>query len=252
MDRDDDLWDQKAKDWHIQVGEQGDRNRRFNSDPFLWRYLGEVEDLSILDAGCGTGYLSRLLQQKGARVTAVDFSPKMVDLARELSNSNKGPSIQFYVDSCSQLSQVSDTSVDKIVSNYVLMDLEDLQGAARAFFRVLKPGGIAVIVITHPCFPQSDFSQIREDGSVHYRWDFPYYESRKLREGPWKHFTSDFTWYHRPIRDYFQEFLKAGFNVLNFDEPVVPDPPPEDFDNQEPVRNYRMRPNSVIFLLQKP
>ena len=32
-------WCQKAQDWDIQVGEEGDRNRQENSDPFLWKML---------------------------------------------------------------------------------------------------------------------------------------------------------------------------------------------------------------------
>ncbi|OLS22698.1 MAG: hypothetical protein HeimC3_29720 [Candidatus Heimdallarchaeota archaeon LC_3] len=53
-------WDEKAEDWHIQVGDDGDRNRLYNSDPFLWEFLGDdIKGLNILDTGCGTGYLGR-------------------------------------------------------------------------------------------------------------------------------------------------------------------------------------------------
>ena len=39
----------------------------------------------ILDAGCGTGYGTRLMQKKwpGARISAVDFAPTMLEIARE-------------------------------------------------------------------------------------------------------------------------------------------------------------------------
>src|ERR1700733_6469106 len=76
-------WDQKARDWHVQVGTDGDRNRRLNSDPVLWRFAGEVRGLDVLDAGCGTGYLAIKLVRAGARVHAVDFSPAMIEVARE-------------------------------------------------------------------------------------------------------------------------------------------------------------------------
>ena len=51
-------WDAKAEEWAIQVGDEGDMNRRYQSDPVLWRMLGEVSGLTVLDAGCGTGYLA--------------------------------------------------------------------------------------------------------------------------------------------------------------------------------------------------
>ena len=52
------MWDAVAADWQLQVGDTGDANRRLNSDPVLWEFLGDVTDLDVLDAGCGTGYLS--------------------------------------------------------------------------------------------------------------------------------------------------------------------------------------------------
>jgi predicted RNA methylase len=36
--------------------------------------LGEVAGLRVLDAGCGTGHLSRALTRRGARVVGVDVA----------------------------------------------------------------------------------------------------------------------------------------------------------------------------------
>jgi len=47
------LWDQKAEDWHRQVGDDGDLNRRLNSDPVLWRFLGSVGGLDVLYNNAG-------------------------------------------------------------------------------------------------------------------------------------------------------------------------------------------------------
>ena len=37
----------------------------------------------VLDAGCGEGYLARVLAARGARVTGIDLSPRLVELARQ-------------------------------------------------------------------------------------------------------------------------------------------------------------------------
>lgn len=48
-------WDEKAVQWKKLVGQRGDNNRFFNSDPVLWDFVGAAEGKSVLDAGCGTG-----------------------------------------------------------------------------------------------------------------------------------------------------------------------------------------------------
>ena len=39
------LWDHRAKDWDIQVGDDGDSNRILNSDPVIWSFAGNVAGL---------------------------------------------------------------------------------------------------------------------------------------------------------------------------------------------------------------
>ncbi len=240
-------WDAKAREWAIQVGDDGDENRRYQSDPVLWRMLGDPAGLDILDAGCGTGYLSVALARRGARVIGVDWSARMIEVARERS-SELGIRLDLRIDSCSELATVADASIDAIVSNYVLMDLPDLDGAARSFHRVLRPGGRAVLIFTHPCFGAPGWGRMG-DGSTIFRWDRPYFEEFEIIE-EWGHFTTPFIAYHRPLSRYWRAFGAAGLRVLDFDEPTVADPPPPGVDRQR-ARRFRMFPNSVAFLLQK-
>jgi SAM-dependent methyltransferase len=63
-------------------GADSDSNRRLNSDPLLWEFAGDVRGLSVLDAGCGTGYRSKRLRDRGSLVTGVDIAERMVEIAR--------------------------------------------------------------------------------------------------------------------------------------------------------------------------
>jgi hypothetical protein len=66
-------WGRFAHEWADGYTEYGDLNRQHVVDPVIFRLIGSVEDSEILDAGCGNGYLCRLLAKKGARVVGVDI-----------------------------------------------------------------------------------------------------------------------------------------------------------------------------------
>jgi ubiquinone/menaquinone biosynthesis C-methylase UbiE len=238
------FWDRVAEDWNQHVGMDGDANRILNSDPVLWAMAGDVHGRDVLDAGCGTGYLSARLRGQGARVVGVDLSEKMIQIARD-----QHPDIDFRVDSISELTAVGDAQFDLVVSNYVLMDIPDLDSALRNFARVLRPRGAAVAVFSHPCFPQGRATQ--RDGQVTYVWSFPYFERRKRVDPPWGRFTSEFIWFHRPLSDYWKAFRDAGFRVVEFEEPHAR---PERYylaSNPEKLHQSQQRPYSVAFRLER-
>jgi ubiquinone/menaquinone biosynthesis C-methylase UbiE len=246
LERTRDFWNRVAGDWRIQVGDDGDNNRQLNSDPVLWAFAGDVRGLEVLDAGCGTGYLSRKLRNRGARVTGVDFSERMIRIARAAA-----PDIDFRVDSCCELATLDDAAFDLLIANYVLMDLPDLPAAMAAFHRVLKPGGAAVVVFSHPCFPQGRATASGDGTEISYHWSFPYFEPTPCTDPPWGHFRSEFHWFHRPLSDYWKAFTAAGFAVVDFEEPRLT---PERYHlagNEKMREKCKTRPYSVAFKLQK-
>jgi SAM-dependent methyltransferase len=54
------------------IGPEGDFGRRALLNPAIFRLLGDVRGQTILDAGCGNGYLSRLLADRGGTVVGVE------------------------------------------------------------------------------------------------------------------------------------------------------------------------------------
>jgi len=50
--------------------------------PVLLDLAGDISGLAVLDAGCGAGYLSRILAARGAHVTGVDIAARLVAHAR--------------------------------------------------------------------------------------------------------------------------------------------------------------------------
>lgn len=240
------FWNRVAHDWDIQVGDEGDSNRILNSDPVLWDLAGDVAGLNVLDAGCGTGYLSRKLHERGANVIGIDFSERMIEIARA-----KAPGLDFRIESCSDLGSVENGSIDMVIANYVLMDTPDLDGAMGAFHRVLRVGGVAIVVFSHPCFPQGQATVSADKDGIDYHWDFPYFEQRKCIDPPWGRFTSEFIWFHRPLSDYWKAFKAAGFDVVDFEEPRVTEERYHLAENEKKLNHSKSRPYSVAFKLQK-
>ena len=240
------FWNRVADDWRIQVGHDGDANRILNSDPVLWAFAGDVAGLTVLDAGCGSGYLSKQLSVRGARVIGIDFSERMIAIARE-----QYAGIDFRVDSCSDLRTVGDAEIDLVAANYVLMDTPDLEGAVKAFHRVLRPQGVAVVVFSHPCFPQGRAIHRGANGEIQYPWTFSYFERRKCVDPPWGHFTSEFIWFHRPLSDYWMAFHASGFRVEGFEEPRITEERYALAPDERKLRTSKTRPYSVAFKLRK-
>ena len=54
----------------------------------------DLKGTRILDAGCGTGVLSRMLDERGAEVVGVDISDKLIEVAKNRSGSNS--SIEYF------------------------------------------------------------------------------------------------------------------------------------------------------------
>ena len=252
------FWNGHAEAWKQHVGLDGDANRRLNSDPVLWRMLGDVRGRTILDAGCGTGYLATKLVTLGgaSKVVGIDFSPEMIRVCKE-SSPLPEDLLEFRVDSCSTLASIpDDNTFDALVSNYVLMDVADFRSAIRHFFRVLKPGGIAVVIFSHPCFPLPDVPSIQ--GQPCMLMPFPYFEERTLALPSWNQelFRGSFVAFHRPLSAYWQTFTTVGFHILELDEPHYEDTP-EHRSFQIPsdapqLDRLHRRPYSIAFKLLKP
>lgn len=147
------------------------------------------------------------------------------------------------------LATVPDASVDRIASNYVVMDVPDLEGCARAFARALRPRGRAVVVIGHPCCDVEGGPEHREDGAVVYTWTRSYFERARV-EDRWGPFATPLVFHHRPLVDHWRAFRDAGLRVVDLDEPVVSATRPPDLDEARRAR-LRRAPGSLALALER-
>ncbi len=91
--------------------------------------------VSVLDVGCGPGYVSAATAKRGAKPTGLDFSSQMVGIAQRTF-----PEIEFREGDAQNLPFGNET-FDRVVANFALLHLAEPERACAEACRVLKPGG---------------------------------------------------------------------------------------------------------------
>lgn len=99
-----------------------------------------------LDAGCGTGTLSRWLAEQGCAVLGIDAAQEMIDRAVTLSANQAASSLQFQRASIAHL-PLETESLDGILCSSVLEYVGDPELCLAEFSRVLKRAGILLISV---------------------------------------------------------------------------------------------------------
>jgi len=92
-------------------------------------------NLSILDVGCGPGYVSAAAAERGAVPIGLDFSAEMIAIAKKMF-----PQIEFREGDAQNL-PFPDANFDRVLANFSLLHLANPERAMAEAARVLKPGG---------------------------------------------------------------------------------------------------------------
>lgn len=109
---------------------------------FAFQQLGELYGRRVLDYGCGHGMAAVVLARRGARVTALDLSPAYLEEAAQRARANN-VSIDF-IQAEGETLPFGDGVFDSVWGNAILHHL-DAQVGGRELYRVLRPGGVAVL-----------------------------------------------------------------------------------------------------------
>jgi 2-polyprenyl-6-hydroxyphenyl methylase/3-demethylubiquinone-9 3-methyltransferase len=100
------------------------------------------QGLDVLDLGCGGGYMSEALAERGARVVGVDPSAASLEAARR-HTAQAGLRIDYRL-GVGEAIPAADRSMDRVICVDVLEHVQDLGKVLSEIRRVLRPGGIVL------------------------------------------------------------------------------------------------------------
>ena len=219
-------WEKTSQVWldfyETSRDDKGDMNREFIIDPALWKQFGDVNGLKILDAGCGNGYLSRQLARQGAKVVGVDISKNFIGYCKKKEKEEQ-LGCEFFSGSLTDMPFLDSDYFDMVVSNIVMVDVQDYKAAFKEINRILKPKGRFVWSNLHPCFGNLNQSFYRLP------FDTPRNEERMFLLLD-RYFDSGATliswgkmkpiWqFHRTLQEYTQALNETGFLLREIIEP---------------------------------
>lgn len=105
---------------------------------------GDVAGRDVLDLCCGTGDLALAFAAAGARVVGLDFTPEMLERARA-KRSRRGARALFVEADALRL-PVRSASADLCAVAFGLRNLADRRAGLVEMARVLRPGGLALVL----------------------------------------------------------------------------------------------------------
>jgi 2-polyprenyl-3-methyl-5-hydroxy-6-metoxy-1,4-benzoquinol methylase len=179
--------------------------------------MGTVSGQRICDLACGQGRVARHLASLGATVVGIDFSSKLLEIARRYEDYDPVGITYMHGDVQRLDDQIVDV-FDGVICFMALMDIPNLDPTLRSVARILRPGGWFVFAILHPCFHTSQSGEI----------ETPLGAARTMRryfeEGYWRSDTRPgppgrVGAYHRTLSTYINALTGAGLQIVRMCEP---------------------------------
>ncbi len=189
--------------------------------PQLFKLIGDVKNLSILDLGCGTGKHDRKLIEMGAKkVIGIDLSNNMINEAIKNTSSDK---IEYKVMSMNDIDKLEE-KFDMVVSSLAIHYIVDYDGLCKKVYNLLAPSGRFIFSYGHPmdsCAILNDYSNnyvIINDKKYFLISD---YNNEGKRVSHW--FVDGVETYHRNMSHLINGLIDAGFNLERIEESYATD-----------------------------
>ncbi|NLP51639.1 class I SAM-dependent methyltransferase [Bacillus sp. RO1] len=209
--------------------------------PIMSELVGNIENKTILDLGCGDASFGKELLQLGARhFTGVEGSEQMLKAA--LSNL-LGLDATIHNETMESFNYPSE-SYDLVTSRFAIHYVSDIDLLFQNIYQSLKENGRFVFSIQHPLTTSSFAS--KEAGDKRGNWIVDDYFRIGERKEPW--INQVVVKYHRTIEQYYTALRRAGFTVVDLREGT---PKRENFNSEEEFVRRQRIPVVLVFACVK-
>ena len=225
-------WDREARLWATVVRAQTDIFREGLTLPAFLEVLGDVKGAKALDIACGEGSVTRELARRGAKITAIDLSPAMIDLAAE-EEKREPLSIDYRVGNSGNMKGIEAGTFDVVACFMAVMDIAAVDNTFLEVARVMRKGGRFLFNVLHPCFQPPVARWVYKDDApqddanrLHFAVD-RYFDRGSIEEhltitgiSPEPLYLTRIR-FHRTLEDYVRALRAAGLHVHDLRESVA-------------------------------
>jgi SAM-dependent methyltransferase len=231
------FWDTDADDYQATHGEQLRRGKRWG----VWaipdselRFLSDVENLDVLEYGCGAAEWAIALAKDGARVTGLDLS--RAQLRHGVANTARSDVTVPLVCASGESVPIRDRSFDLVFCDHGAMTFCDPYRAVPEVARLLRPGGTLV-------FNHSTPLTLLTDGKRRLQRDWV-----EMQQLTWPEGTTEFQLGHG---DWIRLFRANGFEIEDLVELRAPEGATTTYDDFVPYKWARRWPAEQIWKVRK-
>ena len=193
-------WVKNASPWTAAVRGGTIDSRRMCTDQAIVDAVLECQPKSVIDLGCGEGWLTRRLSSEGLKLIGIDTVAELIEEAREAGAG------EYHVLSYEEIAEGKlDISADLVVCNFSLLGKESVEGLFRSVPGLLNPHGSFIVQTLHPVVAA-------EEGQYRDGW----------REGTWVGIADNLAepapWYFRTLAGWTGLFQDNGFQLREIRE----------------------------------
>jgi 2-polyprenyl-3-methyl-5-hydroxy-6-metoxy-1,4-benzoquinol methylase len=199
-----DSWKKNVRPWVTAIREGQIASRVAVTNEAIVTVVLQRQPKTVLDIGCGEGWLVRELARLGINALGVDVVPEFIDIAKQ-AGSGRFQTLAYEEVNADTLNE----TFDVVVCNFSLLGKESVECLFQRVPSLLNVGGAFIVQTLHP---------VAACGEQPYRDGW--------REGSWTGFSDQFCdpapWYFRTLETWLALYAANGFKQTIFLEPLNP------------------------------